>query len=397
VGLRLPWRAKRPAERSSLVSISDPVAAQFFGVGYPNYSGAEVNEYSALGLSAVYRAVSLIAGTIGSLPLRTLRDTNDGMRQRVNSFLDDPGGADGATAYEWKETILCHLLLHGNAFLLHIFGGAGQIIGLYPVHPLLVVVDWDSKRPGGKVFKASLGDGIYREYDAETMTHIPALSVDGLRGLSPIAVARNSFGTAIAGDRAAARMFGNGALISGIVSTDEELEEDEATQVKETISRRMLGWENASDVAFINRKIKFTPWTMSAQDSQFLQSRAFQIEEIARWFGVPPHLLMQTDKQTSWGTGVEEQNLGLGRFTLNGWTCRIEQRLSRLLPNPRFVEFDYAGLERPTPEDEINLLIAQVNAGLLTVDEARAIRNLPPLSQPTPADQAQNDPSEVPA
>ena len=121
---------------------------------------------------------------------------------------------------------------------------------------------------------------------------------------------------------------------------------------------------------------------MTAADAQFLESRAFQIEEVARWFGVPPHLLMQTDKQTSWGTGVEEQNNGLSRFTIHPWTTRIEQALSRLLPSTQWVEFDFASLERPTPEDEINLIIAQVNAGILTVDEARALRNLPPLNAP---------------
>jgi phage portal protein BeeE len=88
---------------------------------------------------------------------------------------------------------------------------------------------------------------------------------------------------------------------------------------------------------------------------------------------------MQTEKQTSWGTGVAEQNRGLGRFTLLGWTMRFEQRISRLLGAPRFVEFEFAGLERPTPEEEIRLLIEQVKAGLLTVNEARRIRNLPPI------------------
>jgi HK97 family phage portal protein len=372
------------------VSISDPALVELFGVGFPNYSGVEVGEGSALGISAVYRAVALIAGTVATLPLRTLRDTGDGMRQRVNSFLDNPGGPDGPTPFEWTETVLLHLLLHGNAFLVHIFGGAGQLIALMPIHPLCVTIE-PADVPGGKRFKASLVDGTLREFDATTMTHIPALSMDGLRGLSPIAVARNSLGTAIAGDRAAARMFSTGALISGMVTPEEDVEEDEAKAIKAALDQKMTGWENAGGISVINRRLKFTPWTMSAEDAQFLQSRAFQIEEIARWFGVPPHLLGQTDKQTSWGQGVESQNRGLARYSLHPWTARIEQRLSRLLPNPRFVEFEFAGLERPTPEAEIDLLIKQVTAGLLTLNEARAIRNLPPLDTPTPAEQAVGD------
>lgn len=400
MGIRWPWKRAAPSHvQNSTRSISDPALVELFSLGTPNFAGVEVGEGSALGLSAVYRAVALISGTIATLPMRTLRDTGDGMRQRMNSFLDNPGGQFGPTRYEWTETVLLHLLLHGNAFLRHVYGGAGQIMALEPIHPLCVSVDEDRSRPGGKVFKTYTESGEQVEYDASTMTHIPALCPDGLRGLSPITVARNSLGTAIAGDRAAARHFSNGALIAGMVTPDEDVDPDEVKTIKSEIEAKVSGWENAGGIPVVNRKLKFTPWTMTMQDAQFLQSRQFQIEEIARWFGVPPHLLMQTEKQTSWGTGVETQNRGLARFALNGWTTRIEQRLSRLLPNPRFVEFDFAGLERPTPEQEIDLLIKQVQAGLLTVNEARAIRNLPPVEEPEPAPESDpaDDPEAVPA
>jgi HK97 family phage portal protein len=123
---------------------------------------------------------------------------------------------------------------------------------------------------------------------------------------------------------------------------------------------------------------------MTAQQAQFLESRQFQIEEISRWTGVPPHLLMQTDKQTSWGTGVDEQNRGLSKFVLGHWAQRFEQRASRLLARPRWCEFDFAGLERPNFAVEIDLLIKQVAAGILTLNEAREIRNLPPLPDSPP-------------
>jgi HK97 family phage portal protein len=141
--------------------------------------------------------------------------------------------------------------------------------------------------------------------------------------------------------------------------------------------------------------LKFTPWTMDAEAGQFVQSRVHQVEELARVWGVPPHLLGQTEKATSWGTGITEQNRGLSRFTLMGWSTRLEERLSRLLPSPRFAEFDYSGLLQPAPEQEIPLLIAQVQAGLLTVDEARRIRNLGPL--PAGAGPSSEVPSPAPA
>lgn len=388
VGVRawITGRWRRPAApRNITYSVSDPALARLFEIGPHNYSGVEINEVSALGISAVYRAVSLIAGTIGTLPLRTLRETAPGLRQRMTSVFDTPGGQYGQTQMSWTETIVAHLLLHGNAYLRKIYGGAGQLVALQPIHPLLVVVElpqpYDAQPLGGKWFRVTLHDGTSPRFDANEIVHIMGLSLDGIEGISVVRSARNGLGTALAGDRAAAKMFNTGALISGMVTSEDDMDEDEAKLIKKQLDRSLNGWENAGTVPVVNRKLKFTPWTMSASDAQFLESRAFQIEEIARWFGVPPHLLMQTDKQTSWGTGVEEQNNGLARFTLNPWTVRIEQALSRLLPNPRWVEFDYAGLERPTPEDEINLLIAQVNAGILTVDEARAVRNLPPLSQ----------------
>jgi HK97 family phage portal protein len=378
--VRWPWSPRGD------ISISDPVLADYFGVT-PTYAGVNVGEASALGISAFWRALSLISGTIASLPMRSLRDTADGQRQPMASWLDQPGGPGGLTPYEWKETCVLHLLGHGNAFGVHQYNQGGALVGLPLVHPGAVQIEPPTRDKPVTTYRTTLANGRQRVFTPATMTHIPGPSMDGIRGMSLLTVARNSLGTAIAGDRAAARMFGSGALISGLVTPEEDVDEGEAKTIKDGLDRKVGGWENAGQVAFVNRKLKFSPWTMSAADAQFIESRAFQIEEVARWTGVPPHLLMQTEKQTSWGTGVAEQNRGLSRFTLLGWTSRIEQRLSRLLPAPRWVEFDFVGLERPTPEQEIQLLIAQVQAGILTVDEARRVRNLPPLTEP--AEQAE--------
>lgn len=402
--MKWPWQ--RPA--TDLVSIGDPALAGWFGVP-ATYAGVPVGEGTALGISAFWRAVMLISGTIAGLPLKTYRDTADGERQRLRSWVDDPGATQNMTPHEWKETTLLHLLLHGNAYLAHVFNQGGQVIGAVPVHPLAVQVEWELNergyKTGRKVFRAILDDGSRRNFTQASMTQIMGPSLDGLRGLSVIGVARNSLATTIAADRSAARMFGNGALISGLVTPDEDMTKAEAEEVKAGLDRKLGGWENAGQIALVNRKLHFTPWTMSAEDAQFLQSRQFQIEEISRWTGVQPHLLMQTEKQTSWGTGVEVQERGLSRFTLAGWTSRIEQRFTRLLNGPVFVEFDFAGLEKPTPEQEIDLLIKQVEAGLITPNEARKIRNLPPVAggdelrvkapaaPPTPAETA---PQEVP-
>lgn len=388
-------------EQRSVISVSDPALATYFNVGTPALGGVPVGESTALGLSAVWRAVSLISQTIAQLPLKTYRDVQ-GVRTEVNSFLDNPGGPDGLTPFEWRELVLAHLLLHGNAFLVHVYNGAGALAALQPVHPLSVAIDCVPDAPGGKVYQVSLQNGQRLTLDGSQLTHIPALSTDGVRGLSPISVARNSLSTAIAGDRAAAKMFSDGALISGVITPEDDLSEDEAKAIKDGLNSKVAGWENASSIAVINRKLKFTPWSMSSEDAQFLESRQFQIEEVARWYGLQPFHLAQVEGQTSWGTGISEQNRGLARSVLAPWCARIEQRLSRLLPAPRFVEFEMAGLERGTPKEEVELLILQVDAGIMTVNEARHIRNMQPIEggdapriNPTP--RAPAAPQVVPA
>jgi HK97 family phage portal protein len=362
-------------------SISDPNMFALFG-GAPSLAGVTVSETSALGLSAVFRSVSLIAGSIAALPLRTVQTRPDGTTQRTTSWLDTPAGPDGITDFEFFETMLLHLLLQGNFYGLKIFGGAGQLLGLQPVHPSAVGIE---VKDGRKFYRVSLANGTTMELTDREVVHIPALSSDGIRGLSPITIARNSFGTSIAGETASSRLFGSGLLASAIATVDEQLPEEDAKAIKDGLDRKLSGVNNAGEIAFINRNVKITPWSISPADAQFLESRAFQVDEVSRWFGIPPHLLGQTQKQTSFGAGLTEQNRGYARYTLAGWTSRIEARLSRLLSPSLACEFDYSGLVQPDPETEITLLIAQVQAGLLTVDEARQIRNMPALpKQPQP-------------
>jgi HK97 family phage portal protein len=366
------------------VSIADPALAMMLGYSTPGVP--TVSESTALTLSAVYRAVSLISGAIATLPLRTLTTAPDGTRVRANSFLDSPG-LDRLTPFEWKELVVRYLLLHGAAPLQHIYGGGGQLIGAMPVHPLAVEVEADDSRPGGRLMKVRVSGEPTREFDATSMTYVMGPSLDGITGISPITAARLSLGTGLSGDKSALRMFTNGAMISGLVTPkDDDLDEDEAKVVKDTVNRVMTGPENVGDIAVVNRRLEFTPWTMSAGDAQFIQQRTFSIDEVGRWFGVPPHLLGLTEKSTSWGQGITEQNRGLHRYTLSPWTSRLEQRLTPLVAAKKHAEFDYAGFLQPSPEDEINLVIAQVDNGLLTLNEGRRIRNLPPLPAETGAD-----------
>jgi len=385
-----PWRR----EPRNLVSISDPILIDWFGLGQ-NYAGVAVSELSALGVSAMWRAAMLIAGSLAGLPWRTVRDVA-GTRTRVTSVFDDPGAAVGLTPYQWKETIVLHQIMGGDAFLKHLRNEAGGLAGLQPIHPGCVQVDWDDERPGGKRYTVTLLGGKREEHDATTLTQVMGPSLDGLRGLSLLQVAKNSLGAAIAADRSSALMFSRGPLVSGVLVPEEDVTGDEARTIREEIDQRTSGWENAASVPVINRKLKFERWGTTLKEAQFLETRQFMIQEIARWTGVPASLLMDPGSVSTWGTGVEIQYRGLGRFTLAPYAHRFEEALSRLLSAPRFLEVDFAGLERGTPTEEIDLLVKQVQAGLLTVDEARAIRNLPPLpkaeEQPEPDEEGDREP-----
>lgn len=362
-------------------TLRDPALAEFLGLGGSSDAGVAVNETSALGVTACYRSVRLIADTIGSLPLKTYRD-DAGMRVGVSSIFDNPGG-EFMTPYTWKQTVTAHLALHGASPLLHVYNQAGALAALIPLHPSLVAVEWDEGRQQRK-FTVTV-DGEARVYYPEDLTYVIAFTLDGVRGASPITLARNALGTAIAGDKAAARMFSNGLLIGGLVTPSEDLTEQQANDALIGLKSKLTGTQNAGDLVLINAALKVQPWTMTAEDAQFLESRQYQVEEVARLFGVPKELLSASGA-TSWGSGIQELVRGFSRFTLPAYTTPIEEALSRLLANPRFCEFEMAGLLQGTPAEEIDLLIRQVEAGLLTPDEARAIRNLPPLpAGPQPA------------
>lgn len=367
-------------------SISDPHVFTLFG-GQPSLAGVSVNQTSAMGLSAVYRCVSLISGSIASLPLRTVVTSADGTTQRTPSFLDDPAGPDGVTWFEWVEFLMVSLLLHGNGYFLKIVGGATQLMGLQPLPPQCVGVELKN---GRKLYRIQLKNGQSQQFSDREIVHIPGISLDGgITGVSPITIAKNSLSAAIAQERSAARLFSNGLLSSAIVTPEDTLTEDEATAIKESLDRKTAGESHAGGISVINRALKITPWSIDPEAAQFLESRAFSVDEVSRWFGIPPHLLGQTEKQTSFGAGLSEQNRGYAKYTLEPWTRRIEARLTRLLPPNRKAEFDFRSLISPDPETEIRLLLDQVSGGLLSVDEARQILNRAPLpkAEVQPAEQ----------
>lgn len=331
-----------------------------------------------MGLTALWRAVNTIAGTIAGLPLKTFALNDDDSRRQIVSYLDNPGVMAGMTSFELKEFIAVSLLLHGNAYLLPRENGAGLVAGLLPVAPAAVVVDCDNS--GIIAYRITMRSGAQQVLPPEQVVHIRALSTDGIMGLSPIAAARQSIGTALASDKVAARFFGNGMLLSGIVTPKGDIPEEEAKLLGDKFRELATGHENSAEVRFVNRDLAFTPYQMSADDAQFLESRAFSVSEIARLYGVPKQLLME-DGASTWGTGVTALVEFYQRFTLMPWTTRIQERLAQTLSPGVWCEFDYGGLLQGSPQEVTANLAAEIAAGIRTPNEARKILNLPPLPE----------------
>jgi HK97 family phage portal protein len=371
-------------------SISDPAFAEFLRMSGINLE--TMDEPRAMGLTAYYRACALISGTIAGLPFRVYERNDDGSRTEVEHFLSrNPAGPYDLSAFSWVEMVMLHLLNHAETYLKSIHNEGGELIGLWPIHPLACnKVEWEGAE---KVFTFALKGGSTDILRSGEITQVLGMTNDGLRGMSPLTLLRRSLQTSAAGELAANRSFSGGHLISGIVTTEEDVEETEAKTIKADLNAKMRGPEHAGDIAFVNRALKFQPWTMSNEDAQFVESRGLQIEETARIFGLPISLLSVGGAVSNWGTGVAESFLGLQKFVLTAWTSRIESAVLRILPPNHFAEFDYKGLFQGSPKDEIELLIQQVNAGLLTKDEARAVMNRPPLppeaaAPPAPPEEA---------
>lgn len=376
-----PFARRKPAPapaKSDLISISDPRFMTRFGYGISE-AGVDVDQYSALTVSALWRGSMLVSSSFAGLPLATMREWGS-TRARVASWLDDPGRAVGYNPFNWKQTSCLHLMLGGDSFQRHLYNAVGGLAGLEPINPNCVSSYWDDTRPGGKRHEVSLirdGKMIIETHDARTMTQVMGPTLDGLRGLSVVGMARTSLGGAIAADIAAAKTFRDGPMIGGLAVPTEDLDDGDADKIEAHINDRIGGVENAGRIVVVERKYDLKPWGMSLKDAQFLESRQFSIQEIARWLGVHPVFLMDPGAVSTWGTGVEILQRGLGRFTLPQYTDPFQEAMSDLLPNKSWAEFDFKALERGSPQEEIALIIQQIDGGLLTINQALQLVNRP--------------------
>ena len=341
--------------------------------GTPTDSGVSVSEMSAFGVATFWRCAMTLAGLVAGFPLKVYEA--DDKAEIPAPALSHPASG---TAYEQWETVMLHLLAWGNAYMQKVRNGLGKVVDLVPIHPARVRIDIVA---GHKVFVVTNPAGAPTPYTTAEIMHIPGPSVDGIKGLGVVAMARQSIGIGMAADAMAAKLFGNGSLISGMLTTDRVLKPDEAQALKQRWKDTIAGSSHAHDVAVMGAGTKFQPLSMSPTDSQFLQSRQWQALEICRWFGMPPHLAMLVDKSTSWGTGIEQQNIGLLKFTVRPWTYRIEQRVTLEIvgPDSQYAEFETDDLLKADTPTRYAAYQSAIMTGWMTRNEARRRENLPPL------------------
>lgn len=378
--------------------------------GPPNASGVTVNEKTALGMPAVWRAVNLIAGTAASLPLHAYREADDvrlpvGDGSQSARLLANPH--PDLTKFELWELVYSHLLLWGNAYLLVLRNQNRQVTELWPLHPSRVKVGRDSE--GVKWYQVDGEDG--RPYSDQQIMHIPGFGYDGVCGVSPIRLAAQGIGLALAAEQFGAKLFGSGSLMSGILQTEQRLNPEQADNIKTRWKAKMAGLQGAHDVAVLDSGIKFQQLSIPPGDAQFIESRRFQIAEIARIFGIPPHMLADTEKSTSWGTGIEQQSIGFVVYTLRPWLTRVEQRVTRLLqPSKVYARYAVEGLLRGDSQQRAAFYQQMWNIGVFSTNDIRKLEDFAPveggdvryrplnmgeLGEPNPEPEPQPAPAEL--
>jgi len=364
--------------------LTDASLVELFG-GAPGDAGVPVTETGSLNMSAVYRAVSVISGLGGALPLHVYQQ---GTRELAFSPLLDNPHPD-LTSYEFWRLSYVHRFLWGNFYAQKVRDGAGRITWLYPLDPARVYVGKARpipENPSGKVFEVVEENGNRVTLTPRDVFHIPGLGYDGVCGLSVVRLAAQGIGMALAAEKYGARLFGSGNLLSGLLKTAQRLTKDQAEALQARWRAKMSGINSSHEVAVLDSGAEFQSLTMPNDEAQLLESRDFQVSEIARYSGVPPFLLMQTEKSTSWGTGLEQQARGFINFDLHpGWLAPTEQRVTKelLRETRKYAKYKVEGLLRGDSIARAELYTALRNLGVLNADEIRELEDLPPIADGT--------------
>lgn len=286
------------------------------------------------------------------------------------------------TSFVFRETLMTHLLLWGNAYAQVIRNGKGEVIALYPLMPNRMEVNRTDKGQLYYQYTTSSDDAPTVEGSTavlmpEDVLHIPGLGFDGLVGYSPIAMAKNAIGLAIATEEYGAKFFANGAAPSGVLEHPGTIKDPQ--RVRDAWMSQFSGSRNAGKVAVLEEGMKYTPISISPEQAQFLETRKFQINEIARIFRVPPHMVGDLEKSSF--SNIEQQSLEFVKYTLDPWVIRWEQSLQRTLLSSEekkryYFKFNLEGLLRGDYASRMTGYATARQNGWMSANDIRELENL---------------------
>lgn len=348
-------------------------------------SGKSVTERSAMQMTAVYACVRILAEAIAELPLHLYRYTDAGGKEKAIDhplylLLHDEPNPE-MSSFVFRETLMTHLLLWGNAYAQIIRNGKGEVVALYPLMPNKMTVDRDEKGQLYYIYQRSNDEAIPDSgkviLKPSDVLHIPGLGFDGLVGYSPIAMAKNAIGMAIACEEYGAKFFANGAAPSGVLEHPGTIKDP--SKVREAWQSQFGGSGNSGKVAVLEEGMKYTPISISPEQAQFLETRKFQINEIARIFRVPPHMVGDLEKSSF--SNIEQQSLEFVKYTLDPWVIRWEQSLSRALfsqdeKKNYFFKFNVEGLLRGDYASRMTGYATARQNGWMSANDIRELENL---------------------
>lgn len=347
-------------------------------------SGEVVNSTSVLGLSTAWACVGLLTGTISSLSLDVYRKTTGVKRPAgdhpLQALLDNPNADQ--TPLDFWEFMTLSLELWGNAFARIDRRSDGSIIALTPIRPEVVGVE---REKSGVIRYRWYENGEQFDKTERDVFHVRGFGGDPLGGLSPIAWHRSTFGNAQAIERSAGNTFRNGVRPSGVLSSEKPFTGTQRADAEELLREKYQGAMNAGLPMLLDNGLTWHPITFNPEEAQMLESRGFSVEEICRIFGVPPFMVGHTEKVTSFGSGLEQQILGFQKFTLRKRLKKIEQAIRKQLMTAEdraagySVSFNLDDLLRGDSAARAKFYRALLDAGVITINEVRALEGLPPI------------------
>jgi HK97 family phage portal protein len=379
----LGFGAPRPQDAATVVRSSDPQVVAVLG-GAPSASGFPVTPDTAMRVSAVYASVRLLAGALASIPIGVIRETDSGraaIRPDLWWLLNEQPIESWTAASMW-EWVIQSICLRGDGFVEIVRSGA-DVRALRPHHPDLVSV----VRTGDSlVYSVTDENSSTRPVHQDDMLHFPGFGFNGTRSMSVIQwAAYQSIGVALAADTFSASFYANGAAPKHVIKSPGRMNDDQVEQLRNEYKRKYAGAGNAGAPMVLTQGLELKEMSMTADDAQLLESRKFQVIDIARAFGVPPHMIGAQETTSSWGSGVEQMTIGFLKFSLQPYITRIRQELNRKLfrrASP-FVEHKMeallAGDSKAEGEYNRQAVGGSQGPGWMTINEIRKSKNLPPI------------------